>query len=1090
MSSSRPFVTYQPFKNGLKYIPFHDKGDPNYFFSTLYQYPDKKFESERRYQTLKIDTLLSDSSLNLTPEDKQTLNDAKKYITTLDNPEDIRQYADKITTDIQRSIKNFGEWWEPRNVTILKQVIQERCAADSEFETALRATGDAYIFEDTYKDPSGHADEYHGNGAGADGQGNNNSGRALMSFRAKLNHRGAFEATFYDWQRKAIRERTDLDKLALAGGGKTQLGKHLGAEKEKELAQSGGKLTKGKKFSEICTLSKPSDLVIQNTLPGLVTTAAATPAVTTTKSPSSAKAFIKAEGDGNCAMNAPILGLKYFILNGDLDKNSDSYTSFLTFLHDNKSRFAKENLPNFKNWEEFKQYFKDTPNKKLQETLAQPFREFSIKLILEDKKLKEEYSQKLQALAKTAIKASVFSKLGLDVQARLGALVGSNVDDLITFPNLQDKDQEIFNKHVNAYTAATNETDKEKVLDTIDKEIDSVHLSWWNAGGFKEVTDRIATRDKWIGNLEQFALGRFWQVNLNIEQRAIHSLLKEEYFGEAKIDDEKMAWVLYQPKVEVIQGHLSSEGNVYNWHKIANEEELRKKLSIAQSSKYKDKYTLTESQIETIVTLWKETHKELPTITLIHVGGNHWDLEVDKALVDKFDKPLSSISSTATATATTKTEKEPVTVSSATPPAATPSPPITTTKPAVKPTTKPPVTPPPVIPVVAAPVTKPDVSLSPPIKAPVSPVPILKETPAEPVLTPPVTTTALPPIQDKKAKQEEEKTPSPIITAPTLPPTPTTKVEAVVTPPPVEKSSERSESNKLLTQTTLDIFRSLSTSKTVKPTDMKGVVETIIKNNLTESDDVKTNFVNQVSGFHLPKTIAIKEDATPTPGTISSLPKNYCPNLSEGESQNFSIITGDAKGIGLKAEYKSNALSVSINHIPEELKEKLKTPQKSPDGGDRTLPSKESFLSADNLLQTILAGNLEENSPKNKIKICTQPKDDIQKERIRAIILLCKANDLSYENNSGLSYEPSANEVVYVKNEMIDKGQLTNIALEKENEKALLEQGIKQLDALESTFTDETDKKKVQEIRKLVTDAKDTKQIDSKEASDMLLRFR
>ncbi|EKD70660.1 MAG: hypothetical protein ACD_46C00456G0006 [uncultured bacterium] len=158
---------------GLTYVAFYDSGYENYIFANYYKNGP---------------ALVVNGYVYKTPEyyfqAQKFLEGSKEHQEIIGQPSaDLaRQKAAELFKNLSNSQKNA---WYDSSYEAMVNVIRIRAQQDQVFRQLLLATGTNYILEDTYKGPGGKPDAKWG--GGADGQGENLLGIALMQVRNEIN---------------------------------------------------------------------------------------------------------------------------------------------------------------------------------------------------------------------------------------------------------------------------------------------------------------------------------------------------------------------------------------------------------------------------------------------------------------------------------------------------------------------------------------------------------------------------------------------------------------------------------------------------------------------------------------------------------------------------------------------------------------------------------------------------------------------------------------------------------------------------------------------------------------------------------------
>jgi hypothetical protein len=388
-------------------------------------------------------------------------------------------------------------------------------------------------------------------------------------------------------------------------------------------------------------------------------------------------------GDGNCAFNAFILGFSQRdVLNrieSQLRKDGISppdakFKSFIT-----KAAVA---LKTEATWDAVKRKIFDLrieDKKQLQEKLAPVMRELAIEQSKNDAKNVNEHDEPLKSAFQEYVleerrkalpdktkdmdddlrKAIEESKKTFEAEQRNRKLLKDDIYDKHEFI------KEEFKKIAGSDLAKLTEKDIDAKQKTL--------LEWWHKkdGGYQQFLTSMQEPGKWAGDLELAQLANYFGVNLDAQLPGFthhvhfdHGVLpvsipqKDELIArgvlEHPLPSDKEMRILVSPReaqqrldkvpdfddvVVYIEEHSENLGTrpIFDTSKFSPEcvAELQKRDVISfDSGVYRfaianaDKaYTLIDEieNKEDIITALDKKNKNLPTITLLHEGGNHWN---------------------------------------------------------------------------------------------------------------------------------------------------------------------------------------------------------------------------------------------------------------------------------------------------------------------------------------------------------------------------------------------------------------------------------------------------------------------------------
>jgi|GEM_PF-6043344 len=321
--------------------------------------------------------------------------------------------------------------------------------------------------------------------------------------------------------------------------------------------------------------------------------------------------FVKAEGDGECAFNAFILGLKQVALSGKLDAHADeTYKSFFQFSKE-ITLFSKEIALQSKDpskeitlpatWAEFKKFLINTPTIELQKKLAFPlFRPFAISLI----ENQAGYTGAAHQSNTLPVLTSVFRNYVLTQLKQAQNIQVVNEDDLFNIPHIEAKFDELsvkilthveFVKFAARYKALMKKqkNSKEQIeLDNLTEQLERIIESvqkdalapWWKTSGHTDFLNVMKQQEKWAGDLELAPLAEFFGVNLNIKRREMTYVMHFDYgmldAAELKLSENSINRMI---KLDLIDKSSVKPG-VYRWLNIPSEQELDHRLDAVPDS--------------------------------------------------------------------------------------------------------------------------------------------------------------------------------------------------------------------------------------------------------------------------------------------------------------------------------------------------------------------------------------------------------------------------------------------------------------------------------------------------------------------------
>lgn len=314
---------------------------------------------------------------------------------------------------------------------------------------------------------------------------------------------------------------------------------------------------------------------------------------------------IQAEGDGNCALNAYVLGLRKLALDGRLDKDAEArYKTFLDELV--KLDEFKALAGSQARWEAFKTYLKAADDeqslKKLQRLLAPLFRSFSIEELIKKRKgLQGEHHQEAMFVAvETEFRNHVLKNLGTpvpqktytqdDICARLNC-VGAEFEKLFK-AEFESK----FARH-----KALAEMKRDKAQDeefarskiALEARIEQVQrdalLKDWNSKVYQESLAAMAKSGAWAGDLELAPLAEFFGVELDIQRHldASSVIVHHIHYDYGKLDTSELkqraSVVDHLRRLDVIDA-TPVAAHVYRWKEAYDEKTMDALLSAATGS--------------------------------------------------------------------------------------------------------------------------------------------------------------------------------------------------------------------------------------------------------------------------------------------------------------------------------------------------------------------------------------------------------------------------------------------------------------------------------------------------------------------------
>lgn len=284
---------------------------------------------------------------------------------------------------------------------------------------------------------------------------------------------------------------------------------------------------------------------------------------------------ITALGDGSCAFNAFILGIKQVA--DSLHQNADEkYKTFLQAFAAQTNRAAS--------WVAFKQYLLETNTKELQETLAPVFRQFAIKQLTEKAGLQGKlHQEKLLLVVKTEFRNVVLAKLGRpvpqnhftrdDICARLSHITAE----------FEKRSADVA-KNIKQASEAKSLSSLEEMQDQLIAEYQEHELKqWWNESGYTTAMQSLS-QNGWAGDLELAPLAEYFGVHLDVQRQqgdVINAHTIHFDHGQFNNNAERLDNASIQRLTDVDVIEQISE-NQYRWKKVLEERELEQLLSAVE----------------------------------------------------------------------------------------------------------------------------------------------------------------------------------------------------------------------------------------------------------------------------------------------------------------------------------------------------------------------------------------------------------------------------------------------------------------------------------------------------------------------------
>ncbi|MDR3492927.1 MAG: hypothetical protein P4M12_12975 [Gammaproteobacteria bacterium] len=295
--------------------------------------------------------------------------------------------------------------------------------------------------------------------------------------------------------------------------------------------------------------------------------------------------IVRAVGDGECAFNAFILGLKEIALSGKLDNVADeNYKHFLFAFNKITTKPAT--------WQAFKEFLKTTASIELQKKLAYSlFRQFAI-LLIENKvgyTAKNHYASTLPLL-KEALHTYAIMKLKHE------RMTFRNENDIFVMEFIKDKFENLIESKISRdeehryYTLTKkNPLSQEEQLeinhliksfDSIITELQNNDLtSWWELSGHSDFLIWMKQKAKWAGDLELAPLAEYFNVNLVVKRM---NIMHEMHFNYGRLNASELGLtqdcINRMVSLNLID-NVEVENGVYRWLNIASANDLKSCLS-------------------------------------------------------------------------------------------------------------------------------------------------------------------------------------------------------------------------------------------------------------------------------------------------------------------------------------------------------------------------------------------------------------------------------------------------------------------------------------------------------------------------------
>jgi len=299
----------------------------------------------------------------------------------------------------------------------------------------------------------------------------------------------------------------------------------------------------------------------------------------------------RAEGNGNCAFNAFVLGfsredvLTHFEKKAKLDKNK-----YDRFVHDASHEL---NVPTGNLYQEIKKLRQDEDGKiTLQEKLAPVMRRLSCELASNDPK-REHFNTTKEILSSAFVNYN---------QDSANVNKGDSDDIFTTHKFIRDKFNEL-----------------SKIDSISDTNVYTELEEWWSAKGYNQfLTEMSANQEQWAGDLELKELATFFNVNLDIKKDKTTNIINR---ANGELDSKNLN--LTDPEINELKNKNIVEHHI---------EEGVGKLYLLPHTEDEVKAILEESEnisaerVSPILDVWNVKYKPAPIISLDYVSNSHYDL--------------------------------------------------------------------------------------------------------------------------------------------------------------------------------------------------------------------------------------------------------------------------------------------------------------------------------------------------------------------------------------------------------------------------------------------------------------------------------
>lgn len=302
---------------------------------------------------------------------------------------------------------------------------------------------------------------------------------------------------------------------------------------------------------------------------------------------------IPAEGGGNCAFNAFILGLKKVIDDDQLEtKNPDvTHHDFLIEFNKSMGKEAK--------WSAFVAYMRTTEQVRLQNELHRLFRQFSISLLRKKHGLHGQRHQEtmFESVVKGAFQNYILEQLGTpvlqttftkeDICARLSCV--KTEFETIFKADFASAEFVRYKELASVARDEAKEVEFNALRVKLDEKIANIQkttlLDDWNKKLYTELLDAMAQEGAWAGDPELAALAEYFNVMVDVQR--VHSeskttMVHHIHYDHGQFDSQK----LKEPKIVIprlvtldIVDQAPVSLTSYRWKNDFDEKTLEKVLS-------------------------------------------------------------------------------------------------------------------------------------------------------------------------------------------------------------------------------------------------------------------------------------------------------------------------------------------------------------------------------------------------------------------------------------------------------------------------------------------------------------------------------